>query len=166
MRTLTSTPRRHRPFHKTAVAASLIAALLAITSATSWADENAVAAPLALRKIMQDLGKNMQAITDGISRGDWELVEKTAALVAEHPQPPLGEKMRILSFVGTSMGKFKSYDGETHAQAQALGKSANSHDGQAVILAFQKLQTSCYNCHSEFRKPFVVHFYGTKDAIQ
>ncbi|MBZ0097327.1 MAG: cytochrome c [Sulfuricella sp.] len=124
------------------------------------------AEPLALQKVMKDLGKNMQTITDGISREDWELVEKTAPLIADHPQPPMMEKMRIMSFVGTNMGKFKAHDGETHDQAQAAGKAAKAKDGPGVILAFQKLQTSCYNCHSEFRKPFVVHFYGKKDAVQ
>ena len=74
--------------------------------------------------------------------------------------------MRIMSFVGADMGKFKAYDGETHEQAQAVGKAAESKDGPGVILAFQKLQTSCYSCHSEFRKPFVEHFYGKKDAVQ
>lgn len=124
------------------------------------------AEPLALQKIMKDLGKNMQAITDGISRGDWELVEKTAPLIADHPKPPFGEKLRILGFVGTNMDKYKAHDGETHDQALAVGKAAKAKDGPGVILAFQKLQTSCYNCHSEFRKPFVEHFYGKKDAVQ
>ncbi len=59
---------------------------------------------------MQDLGKNMQAITDGISREDWELVEKAASQVADHPRPPFGEKVRILGFVGTNVSKFKGYD--------------------------------------------------------
>jgi cytochrome c556 len=124
------------------------------------------AEPLALQQIMKDLGKNMQVITDGISRGDWELVEKTAPLIADHPQPPFGEKMRIMGFVGTNMAKFKTYDGETHDQALAIGKAARAKDRPGVILAFQKLQTSCYNCHSEFRKPFVAHFYGRKEAAQ
>ena len=124
------------------------------------------AEPLAMQKIMKDLGKNMQDITDGISRGDWELVEKTAPLIANHPKPPFGEKLRILGFVGTNMDKYKEYDGETHDHAQAVGKAAKAKDGRGVILAFQKLQTSCYNCHSEFRKPFVAHFYGKKDAAQ
>jgi cytochrome c556 len=121
---------------------------------------------LALQKIMKDLGRNMQTITDGISREDWELVEKTAPLIADHPQPPLPEKMRILGFAGTNMGKFKAHDGETHAQAQAVGKAAKAKDGPGVILAFQKLQTSCYNCHSEFRKPFAEHFYGGQDPVR
>src|SRR3989339_1659686 len=34
--------------------------------------------PLALQQVMKDLGKNMQVITDGISRGDWDQVGKTA----------------------------------------------------------------------------------------
>lgn len=120
--------------------------------------------PLALQQVMRDLGKNMQVITDGISRGDWELVEKTAPLIADHPQPPFSEKLRIMSFMGTNMGKFKAHDGETHEQALAVGKAAKAKDGQGVILAFQKLQTSCYSCHSEFRKPFIEHFYGQKEA--
>jgi cytochrome c556 len=124
------------------------------------------AEPLALQKVMKELGRNMQAITDGISREDWELVEKTAPLIAEHPQPPLSEKMRIMGFMGTNMGKFKAYDSETHEQAQAVGTAAMAKDGPGVILAFQKLQTSCYNCHSEFRKPFVAHFYGKKEAVR
>jgi len=124
------------------------------------------AEPLALQKVMKDLGKHMQTITDGISREDWVLVEKTAPRIADHPQPPMMEKMRIMSFVGTNMGKFKSYDGETHEQAQAVGKAAKAKDGPGVILSFQKLQTGCYNCHSEFRKPFMEYFYGKKDAVQ
>lgn len=137
-----------------------VSALLAAAGGASAAD------PLVLQKIMKDLGRNMQVITDGISREDWALVEKTAPLIADHPQPPLAEKMRILRFAGTSVGKFKTYDGETHDQAQALGRAAGSRDGPGVILAFQKLQTSCYNCHSEFRKPFVAHFYGSGNAAQ
>lgn len=139
------------------LAAALCLALTAIGASGAQAAE-----PLALQKVMRDLGSNMQTITDGISRGDWELVEKTAPLIADHPQPPLAEKLRIMRFVGSDMGKYKAHDSETHAQAQALGKAAKAGDGAGVILAFQKLQTSCYDCHREFRKPFVNHFYGTR----
>lgn len=118
--------------------------------------------PLALQKIMQELGQNMQTITDGISREEWQLVAQTAPLIADHPQPPLSEKIRILAFVGKDMAKFKAYDGETHTHAVAVGTAASAGDGVGVIQAFQKLQTSCFNCHSEFRKPFREHFYGTK----
>jgi len=128
----------------------------------AWADSAIEAKPLALRKIMQDLGKNMQVITDGISREDWEMVAKVAPLIADHPQPPLVEKMRILSFVGSDMGKFKSHDEKTHRAAQALEQAAARSDGQAVISSFATLQNSCLACHQGFRKPFLEHFYGQR----
>jgi cytochrome c556 len=134
---------------------SLASSCLLLTATGAQAVE-----PLALQQIMKDMGKNMQIVTDGISRGDWELVEKTAPLIADHPKPPFGEKLRIMAFVGTDMSKYKDYDGETHDHAQAVGKAAKNKDGQSAILAFQKLQTGCQNCHSQFRKPFVEHFYG------
>ncbi len=118
--------------------------------------------PLALRGIMQDLGRHMQTVTLGISREDWTLVEKTAPLIAQHPQPPLMEKTLILAFVGTDMGKYKSHDHKTHAAAHALAQAAKNKDGVAAIAAFQSVQTGCYGCHQEFRKPFVEHFYGTR----
>lgn len=124
------------------------------------------AEPLVLQQIMKDLGKNMQDIADGISREDWDGVENTATLIADHPAPPLFEKVRILSFVGTNVRKYKAHNAATHDHAQALGKAAKAGDGTGAILAFQNLQTSCYNCHSEFRKPFVAHFYGNKDTLQ
>lgn len=120
------------------------------------------AEPLALQKIMKDLGRNMQVVTDGISREDWELVAKTAPLIADHPQPPLGEKMRIMAFVGSDMGKFKAHDGRTHDAARTLDKAARLRDGAGVIAAFATLQSACHDCHREFRKQFVDHFYGSR----
>lgn len=119
------------------------------------------AKPLALRDIMKDLGNNVQAITEGISHEDWRKVEKAASLIAVHPQPPLAEKMRIMSFAGTRIGKFKSYDGETHDAAKVVAKAAKASDGEGVILAFQKLQTACHSCHQAFREPLIKHFYET-----
>ncbi|MBL0210822.1 MAG: cytochrome c [Holophagaceae bacterium] len=109
---------------------------------------------------MQDLGKHMQVVTDGISSEDWNLVARIAPVIADHPQPPLTEKMRIMKFVGTNAGKFKSYDEKTHQAAQELGQAATRRDGLAVISAFATLQNNCLACHQGFRKPFKEHFYG------
>jgi len=145
-------------------ALSLVAGLaLAAANAPAPVETDAQAAkPLALRNIMRELGGNMQVITDGISRGDWALVEQAAVRVADHPQSPVSERLRIMTFVGTNASKFKAYDGETHGAAEAVAKSARARDGEATILAFQQLQTGCFNCHREFRKPFVEHFYGAR----
>lgn len=115
--------------------------------------------PLALRKIMSDLGKNMQTITDGISREDWKLVEKAASQVADHQQPPFVERIQILSFIGSNVSLFKAHDNKTHNAAIALGKAATGKDGYKVITAFSTLQNTCLACHQNFRKSFQEYFY-------
>lgn len=149
---------RHR--FKAYFTATFIGTLLPSTCSQAWADDVGKAKPLALRKIMQDLGKNMQVIADGISREDWEMVAEVAPLIAEHPQPPLAEKMRILSFVGSDAAKFKSHDERAHQAAQVLEQDAVRSNGQSVISSFATLQNSCLACHQSFRKPFLEHFYG------
>jgi len=126
-----------------------------------FATMNATAAePLELQKVMKELGKNMQIVTDGISREDWALVEHTSHLIGGHPQPPLTEKMRIMAFMGSDMAKFKAFDGQTHEFAHEMATAAQAKDGQKVISSFQKLQSSCLACHQAFRPAFVEHFYG------
>lgn len=149
---------------KTFFTVTAIGMVLAITCLQAWADDAGKAKPLALalRKIMQDMGKNMQGITDGISSEDWKMVAKLAPLIADHPQPPMAEKLRILSFLGSDAGKFKRHDETTYQAAQALEQAAASSDGKAVIQSFARVQESCLGCHQAFRKPFVEHFYGAR----
>lgn len=132
---------------------SLTAALL-LTVLSAQAAE-----PLALQKVMKDLGKNMQTVTDGISREDWSLVENTAHQIGEHPEAPLDEKLRIMAFMGTNMAKFKAFDMQTHEAAHEMAEAAQQQDGQKVIAAFQKVQSGCLACHQAFRPAFVAHFY-------
>ncbi|MEO6976013.1 MAG: cytochrome C [Gallionella sp.] len=133
----------------------MTATVIALIMTNAQAEE-----PLELRKVMKGLGKNMQIVTDGISREDWALVESTSHLIAEHPQPPLAERVRIMSFMGTNMGKFKGFDGQTHESANEMVMAAREKNGQKVISIFQKLQSSCLACHQAFRSAFVENFYG------
>lgn len=139
---------------------NIVAATLLGWAATSTGTQAWAAEPLELRRIMQELGRNMQAVTDGISREDWGRVAEIAPRIATHPKPPLGEKMRILAFAGSDAGRYKRFDEQTHQAAMALEQAARRADGQAVIASFASLQTSCLSCHQGFRKPFVEHFYG------
>lgn len=124
------------------------------------------AEPLALQGIMKDMGRSMQAIVDGLSREDYAVVEKAALAIAEHPQPPVGEKMRILSFVGGDAPRFKVFDGETHDNAMALARASKNGRGNESIAAFHKLQSSCLACHQAFRKSFQEHFYDKAEIRQ
>lgn len=135
--------------------------LAAITLAASMFTLSAQAVePLAFQGVMKDLGKHMQTTAGAIAYEDWELVASTAPLIAAHPQPPAEEKARIVSFMGSKMGKFKDLDMQTHEAAHDLQHAAHEKNGVQVVAAFQKVQASCLACHQAFRKPFVEHFYG------
>jgi len=133
---------------------------MASTGFQARAEDSSGANSMELRRIMQDLGENMQTVTDGIARENWALIKETAPLIADHPQAPFSEKIKILSFIGSNVGKFRGYDKQTHQAARDLELAAMKRDGEMVIAAFARLQNSCLACHQSFRKPFVEHFYG------
>lgn len=139
---------------KFVIAATLSTSLLALAAQA--------AEPLAFQGVMKDLGKHMQTVAGAIALEDWETVEKTAPLIAAHPQPPAEEKARIISFMGANMGKFKSFDMQAHEAAHKMEHAAHEQNGQQVIDAYREVQSACLGCHQNFRKPFVEHFYGTK----
>ncbi len=146
------------------IAMGAIGTLIAMIGSMTWADDGTDTPPLALRKIMQGMDKNMHIMADAISQKDWPLVERIAPLIADHRQPPFIEKMRIMAFVGTSISKYKAYDGSVAEHAQAVGKAAKSNDVQGAELMYRTLQASCDSCHNEFQKPFVAHFYNSSDV--
>ncbi len=115
--------------------------------------------PMALRGVMQQLGQDMQAVTAAISNEDWAEVTDLAPRIASHAEPPVGEKMRILGWLGTDAGKFRSLDGQLHDAAIAMGEAAARADGPEVIATFGHVQRQCLACHQEFRQPFQEHFY-------
>ncbi len=117
--------------------------------------------PLQLRQIMRDLGKNMQAATDSISHEDWARVAAIARAIADHPQPPISEKLRILAYIGSNVPRFRAFDGQTHDAANSMANAAARKDGAGVIAAFADIQSGCLACHQTFRKAFVEHFYGS-----
>mgnify|MGYP003675480228 CR=1 FL=1 len=116
--------------------------------------------PMVLRAVMQQLERDMQSVTGAISREDWEGVAELAPRIASHPEPPVEEKVRILTWLGRDASKFRSFDAQTHDAAEAMGEAAARRDGKAVIVGFANVQQSCLGCHQSFRKPFTEHFYA------
>lgn len=141
---------------------AFVCRVAAVSSLFLAAYSSHAAEPLALRAVMKDMSTNMQVITDAIAREDWELVRDTVPQIADHAQPPAAEKARIMQFMGAEMAKFKAYDGEVHQAAQGLAAAAGNQDAPGVIAAFQKVQTACHNCHRDYRKRIVDHFYGER----
>ena len=138
--------------------ASILFMVLISTAVIVRAQDAEPAKPRALQGVMEKLGRDMQNVTGAISKEDWALVAQLAPKIARHAEPPLSEKMRILTWLGTDAGKFRDFDEQTKKAASAMGGAATRGDGQAVIAAFAKVQQSCLDCHRSFREPFVKHF--------
>ena len=134
-----------------------------VTAATGLGAQSVDAAkPMALRIVMEKLGRDMQTVTGAISKEEWALVAELAPKIGKHAEPPLAEKMRILAWLGADAGKFRGFDGQVQGAATAMGDAAKRSDGQAVIAAFSKTQQSCLACHQSFRQSFVEQFYGSR----
>lgn len=129
------------------------------TIATTWADETPPKNAMVLRQIMQELDNNMQLTNHAISREDWDVVAKTALLIAEHPEPPFSEKLRIMMFFGRDTSRLKQLDGQTHQAAKNLATEAKTGNRQNIMRSFNTLEQSCTNCHQQFKNAFIKHFY-------
>lgn len=132
---------------------------LLASSPIGRAESGAKVEPMALRGIMQEMSRDMQAISDAIAREAWGEIVRVTPQIADHPQPPFTEKLRILGFFAGQAGDFKKHDAETHRAAMDLQRAAAEQDGVAVITAYAALQRSCLDCHQAFRKRFTEHFY-------
>ncbi len=110
--------------YSTSILFIIAATLSNNTLAQKAADIQRETKPLILRSIMAELGNNMQAITHAINIEDWAQVSASAELIAEHPQPPMTERIRILSFVGSNISQFKEHDEKTHQAAKVLSETA------------------------------------------
>lgn len=142
---------------------AVTAVLLIVFAAALRAETDQPVKPLALQGVMQQLGHDMQAVTGAIATEDWFSVAQLAEKIAQHAEPPLAEKVRILAWLGSDAKSFRGLDGQLKDAANTLANTAKSNEGRAIITAFSEVQHSCLACHQEFREPFVKHFYGAKD---
>jgi len=115
--------------------------------------------PLMLRKIMQAMQSNIQQIEQGIVKQDWDLVSQNALSIADHPAPPLFEKLRIFAYINTDLGEFKKLDKKTHETAKILGEMALKDDKSTIGVVVSELKGSCEQCHQVFRQEFQANFY-------
>lgn len=115
---------------------------------------------LEIRGIMKGLGTRTEEVVRGINTGDFDLIEKSALKIADHDKPSMIERLKILGFLGTKAGDFKSGDEVVHGAASKLAEAAKKKDTEAVIQSFGELMKGCNSCHSKYRGQIVERFYG------
>ncbi len=141
--------------------------VLAMAALIGWggvmAEEEKGGAPHEFHEIMEELGEHMVGITEGITHEDWIRVADHAQAIADHPRPPMTERVRIMVFAGTDVAKFKEFDNEVHDAAARLADEAAGGDGSAIIASFGRLQNGCLDCHAAFRTAYREHFISDSD---
>lgn len=115
---------------------------------------------LALRRIMKRLGQDLEAASRAMKNRNWGRLKAAAERIANHPQPPFSEKVKILGFIGGEAGQFKAFDQQVHVSATNLADAANRSDYLVVQKAFFEVQQACFECHQRYRERFRSHFYG------
>ena len=104
-----------------------------------------------LQSIMQGLRDNLVEITDGLLVDDFELVERGASAIANHPRIPPEQVKLVAAELGQEMPAFKQFDTRVHDLAVQISAAAKNNDGPAAISAFEEMIDGCFGCHTVYK---------------
>lgn len=149
----------------------LLVALTACGSSSDPADEDTSSTPAATRAeqpdrtdvsslpdtmpllpIMVQLERDMQSISSGLWRHDFEQIAASADNIANHPKIQPAQVKTIRSILGdTQFRAFVRDDKQVHNMALKLRKAAREKDFRRVAEAYQQLEQGCISCHLSHR---------------
>lgn len=104
-----------------------------------------------MRPIMEDMETNMARIAAGIWRESYGEVAQAASQIADHPMPPLLDRLALLAKLGSGAPRFMDADDAMKASALALKAAAEAGQLEQVLSHQQALQKQCVSCHSWYR---------------
>lgn len=119
---------------------------LLIFPTTALSDETTT-----LQTIMQGLRDNLVEISDGLLTDDFELVERGATAIANHPRIPPGQVQLVAKELGQEMPAFKQFDTRVHDLAVEIGAAASSGDRATAIAGYQNMVDGCFACHITYK---------------
>lgn len=115
-----------------------------------WASPN-MAANDAMKQIMLGLSEAMTRINAGIWREDFQKVAVGAESIADHPMPPLLQRLKLLAELGADSSDFMRADDGMRAVAQDLKEAAVEERIDEVQVQYKLLHQRCVDCHSWYR---------------
>lgn len=107
---------------------------------------------LPLINIMLNLEREMQSISSGLWRHDFEQIAASAKRIADHAKIKPSQVKTIRKILGEE--DFKSFvrdDKTVHDMAVRLSEAADAEDFAATAEAYQKLEQGCISCHRTHR---------------
>ncbi len=107
--------------------------------------------PKNFKEVMQRIELNMSKIVGHIMREEFDEIVQLAEQVANHDEPPLTHRMKLIAELGTDFIDFKSHDDNVHINSVAMQEAAKRKDLDSVIINYGKTMQSCNHCHKKYR---------------
>ena len=108
--------------------------------------------PKNMKEVMQRISNDMSKLVNHIMKDEYDEILVLAEKVANHDEPPVSHRLRIIAELGLDFTDFKKNDDEVHINAVAMKKAAINKDTTAIIDNYGKVMQSCNNCHKQYRK--------------
>lgn len=103
------------------------------------------------KSVMQNLGKAMDSLNQGIFNENFKVIEKAASALANHPKPK-SQLPIVASTLKDRIKKFKSFDKKVHSAAQTMVDLAKQKDLTGILKHHAIVVSNCVACHTQFRK--------------
>ena len=100
---------------------------------------------------MRQLEQELNLLQAGWLRNDYDSVRLAAEAIAESPDPPLGERRRIMQRAGAAVGAVSAAHGHLREAAGELAEAAAHADDEAILRHHQRMLQTCIGCHALFR---------------
>jgi hypothetical protein len=104
-----------------------------------------------LQTIMQGLRDNLVEISDGLLTDDFELVDRGASAIANHPRIPPAQVQLVAKELGQEMPAFKQLDTRVHDLSVQISAAARSGDRTAAISGYGDMVDGCLACHATYK---------------
>jgi hypothetical protein len=119
---------------------------LAINKELASADETTT-----LQTIMQGLRDDLVEISNGLLTDDFELVDRGASAIANHPHIPPAQVQLVAKELGQEMPAFKQFDTRVHDLSVQISTAAIGGDRAAAISGFREMVDGCLACHASYK---------------
>ncbi len=107
--------------------------------------------PKNFKEVMQRIELDMSKLVGHIMKEEYADIIAVAERVANHEEPPLSHRLRLIAELGTDFPNFKSHDDNVHINSVAMQEAAEKKDIDAVIISYGKTMQSCNSCHKKYR---------------
>ena len=107
--------------------------------------------PDSLLDIMRQLDADTITLTSSLMTENWSAVRTSAEAIADHPKVPMGERVRILSELGSEAPAFRGFDEQVHDAAVGIADAADRRDLTDAGERYGEMIDGCIACHSQFR---------------